>query len=650
MHEFDRAGEWCDRALALEPATEPVIRQRMEYAYHAGEQGRAVAAYHDGVAALQEYLSVAPSEETTDLFRQIEDGSLPKEGRTLDPLRIAVLPLAHIGPDPDDVYFTDGMTEELISRISRVHELRVIAQTSVMPYKESSKGIAQIGRELRVGTVLEGSVRRAGSQLRIAVQVIDATTEEHLWAGTYSEQLTDVFTVQRDIASRVAEALELQLLSEHREHLEQQPTRHPEAYDCYLRGQHFLEKDTIDGCEKAIDYFEQALTHDPQYAQAHVGLAGGYMDRAWAGRVSWDEGFKRAREHAEKALALDPELGEAHQAMARAIWFGAGEIERAEIHLRKAIEINPNSAEAHYHYAQLLSSWNRSGEAQREVTAAFDLDPLSPENNVLMGGLLLYQDGDADGAIRYFHRALEVDPGSPGALAGLVSAKQFLGDWIGAEHSLRERIAKDPERPRWRHRYAKHLAFRGQYDAALRVCDEASRLTSNHPYTMYVRGEILFGMRRFEEAQAQFERAIELDPTVYHAHILLAMVHLARADYDRAFPQFDFLESCSSRSLFASVVGKYLRTVALARTGETAEARRLLDEFPKDSPHEFGFACMTAAIHFALGEIDTGFEWLERSLEEVSLFSVRLKLDPMFDSVREDPRFTAILERMGLAD
>ena len=173
LHEFDRAGEWCGLALAIDPAAEPVIRQRMEYAYHAGEQGRALQIYEEGAAALEERLAVEPSEETVELYRQIEEGTLPKEGRELDPLRVAVLPLTHIGPDPDDVYFTDGMTEELISRLSRVRDLRVIAQTSVMPYKESSKGIAQIGRELHVGTVLEGSVRRANEHLRIAIQLID---------------------------------------------------------------------------------------------------------------------------------------------------------------------------------------------------------------------------------------------------------------------------------------------------------------------------------------------------------------------------------------------------------------------------------------------------------------------------------------------
>ena len=650
LHDFGRAGEWCDRSLALEPAAEPVIRQRMAYAYHAGEKGRALATYHKGVAALRECLSVDPSEETTDLFRQIEDGSLPKEGGTLDPLRIAVLPLMHIGPDSDDVYFADGLTEELISRISRVRDLRVIAQTSVMPYKGSEKRIGQIGRELRVGTALEGSVRRANGSLHIDVQVIDVNSEEHLWADSYSAQLTDVFGVQIDIANRIARALEVQLLSEHRNRLAQRPTSSFEAYDCYLRGRHFLGMHTIDGYEKAIEYFERALEHDPAYAHVYAGLSEVARRRAWANLISWNEGFAASQAYAEKALALDPELDEAHMAMAAAVWMRAGEIEKAESHLRKAIEINPSSADARNAYAQLLWSWNHVDEARREVIAAFNLDPVSPKYNILMAEMLFYEDGDLDGAIRYYRRALEIDPESRWARKGLAEVKRFLGDWVGAEHTLRELVAQDPEDPRRRHALAQHLAFRGQYDDALRVCEEASRLTSNRPYTMYIRGEILFGMRRFDEAQAQFERAIKIDPTVFHAQILLGMVYLARADYEHAFPQFERLESCSSRSVFCALVGKYLRAVALARTGKSVEARRLLARFPTDATRGCGVTCMTAAIHFALGEIDTGFECLERSLEEFSLFRLRLKLDPMFDCVHDDPRFIAILERIGLAE
>jgi TolB-like protein/Tfp pilus assembly protein PilF/DNA-binding winged helix-turn-helix (wHTH) protein len=648
LQEFDRAGEWCDRALAIDPATEPVIRQRMEYAYHAGEQGRALQIYRKGIAALREHLAVEPSEETTNLYRQIEDGTLPKEGRGLDPLRIAVLPLVHIGPDPDDVYFTDGMTEELISRLSRVRDLRVIAQTSVMPYRGSEKGVAQIGRELRVGTVLEGSVRRANNHLRIAVQLIDVPSEEHLWSKIYTEELTDVFDVQSDIAGRVTDALRLQLLSEHRERLDQRPTVHAEAYDAYLHGRHFLLKHTVDGYGKAIEYFERALAVDPGLAAACAGLADVYLSKTRSSLLSWSEGFRKAQEYAEKALALDPELSEAHEAVGYATWMQGEETEKAEMHLLRAIELNPSNATAHHAYADVLVNWFRGDEALREVTAALELDPLSPACNAAMADVLFWENADADGAIRYYHRALEIDPDHPPAQTGLAIAQQFAGDWIGAEHTFREQIERDPADPRHHREYAHHLMFRGQFDSALAEIDEALRLSSGNPFAQHVRGEILFVARRFSEARTQLEQVVELDPQVLHPHFILALLHTAEGDFDAAIEEIDFLASSNPRSPpYAFIFSEALRTTVLARSGESHEARRRLGELLANFSLSGALNNMAAATYFALGEHDIGFAHLQQSLERPSLNYFRIKVSPEFDDVRDDPRFAAILERMG---
>jgi len=648
LHEFDRAGEWCERALAIDPSMEPVIRQGMEYAYHAGEQGRALQIYRDGVAALCDRLAVEPSEETVELYRRIEEGTLPKEGSELDPLRVAVLPLSHTGPDPDDVYFTDGMTEELINRLSKIYDLRVIAQTSVMPYKGSLKGIAQIGRELRVGTVLEGSVRRANDHLRIAVQLIDATSEEHLWSNVYSEELTDVFEVQSDIAQRVTEALELQLLSEHRERFEQQPTAHPEAYDCYLRGRHFLTKHSVDGYQKAIEYFERALTLDSEYAAAYAGLSDVYLSKTRNSLLSWSEGFLKAQEHAEKALALDPELSEAHEAVGYVTWMQGKETEKAETHLRKAIELNPSNATAHHAYADVLLNWDRGDEALREVTAALELDPLSPSCNAAMADVLFWVDADVDGAIRYYHRALEIDPDHRPAQTGLAIAQQFAGDWLGAEHTLREQIERDPADPRHHQDYAHHLMFRGQFDSALAEIDEALRLSSGNPFVQHVRGEILFVARRFSEARTQLEQVVELDPEVLHPHFILALLHTAEGEFNAAIEEIDFLASSNPRSPpYAFLFSEALRTTVLARSGESGEARRRLDELLATSSFTGALDNMAAVTYFALGELDIGFAHLERSLERPSLNYFRIRVSPEFDDVRDDPRFAAILERMG---
>ena len=647
MQEFDQAGTWCERALAIEPATEPVLRQRMEYAYHAGERGRALRIYQEGVAALEDRLGVAPSEETTDLYEQIRVGTLPREGHKLDPLRVAVLPLVHIGPDPDTIYFTDGMTEELISRLSTMADLRVIAQTSVMPYRGSDKGVAQIGRELRVGTVIEGSVRRADGRLRIAIQVIDAANEEHLWSDTYSELLADIFAVQSDIANRVSEALKLQLLSDRRERLERQPTAHPEAYDAYLRGRHFLARGTVDGYEKALEYFEQALTLDPEYAGAYAGLADVYLCKSQANLLSFGEGFPQARQYAEKALSIDPDLSAAHAAMGHALWLQAGETERAEESLQRALELNPSNAQAHHVYADLLINWDRPDEAYRETGLALELDPLSPACNSAMGDVLLWTQSDANGAIRYYRRALEIEPERPGALMGLVHALQFAGDWDGAEHTLRLQIEQNSSDPRLHEEYAHHLMFRGEFGSALAEIDEALRLSSGNPFMQYVRGEILFHAGRHREAREQLEQVIDLDPSVLQPHFILAMLHTACGNYNEATDEIDFLATSSPRSSFTFMFAEALRATILAKCGELTEARRRVTELLRDPPNRIGLDGMVAGAYFALGEIDEGFEWLERAVDTISLDYFRIKIDPRFDGVRNDPRFTSILERMG---
>jgi len=540
------------------------------------------------------------------------------------------------------------MTEELISRLARVQDLRVIAQTSVMPYKGVAKGIAQIGRELQVGTILEGSVRRANGDLRIAVQLIDATSEEHLWSDTFSEQLADVFAVQSRIANRVAEVLELRLLPEHRDQLDRQPTAHPEAYDGYLRGRHFLSKGTVDGYEKAIEYFERALALDPGFAAACAGLSDVYLTKTRDSLLSWSEGLPKAQEYAEKALALDPELSEAHEAMGYVTWMQGIGPEKAETHLRKAIKLNPSNATAHHAYADVLVNWVRGDEALREVTAALELDPLSPAHNAAMADVLFWENADADGAIRYYHRALEIDPAHPSAQTGLAIAQQFAGDWIGAEHTLRELIERDPADPRHHQQYAHYLMFRGQFDCALTEIDEALRLSSGNPFVQHVRGEILFVARRFSEARTQLEQVIELDPEVLHPHFILALLHTTEGDFDNAIQEIDFLASSNPRSPpYAFIFSEALRTTVLARTGESDEARRRLDELLANSRLSGALNNMAAATYFALGELDIGFAHLEKSLERPSLNYFRVKVSPEFDDVRDDSRFDAILEKMG---
>jgi len=237
-----------------------------------------------------------------------------EEAKTPEGTRLAVLPLANISPDPDDAYFTDGLTEELIFTLSRIPKLKVIAQTSVMPYNGRTVPIRQIGGEPKVGSVLEGSVRKSGDRVRITLQLIDVGTEKHLWSERYDRQLEDIFEIQDSIAEEVAARLRT-LLAVAPAPTEKKPTESIEAYDVYLRGRKWFQQEGEDALRKAIEFFEQALALDPGFAAAHASLARSSARLFHRGYVTPDEVptiERRAFEAARRAIALAPNLDEAH--------------------------------------------------------------------------------------------------------------------------------------------------------------------------------------------------------------------------------------------------------------------------------------------------------------------------------------------------
>jgi adenylate cyclase len=328
-----------------------------------------------------------------------------------DRSRIAVLPFANISPSASDEYFADGMTEELIATLSRIRDLGVIARTSVIRYKGQTKPVTDIGRELNVGTVLEGSVRVAGKKLRITAQLIDVASEGHLWSETYDRELEDVFAIQSDIAKRIAKELKIKLLGSETLRLEKKATGIPEAYSLYLKGRHSLNTRTEKGLKEAIRDFENAIKHDPDFALAYTGLADAYSILASYSLeyVPPREGFPRAKAAAEKALAIDPNLAEAHASLGLVRfyydWYWAG----AEAEFKKALELNPGYPQAHQYYADFVKSFGRFEEALREMKEALILDPLSYSANTGIGHVL-YLSRQYDKAIDHYRQVVESDP------------------------------------------------------------------------------------------------------------------------------------------------------------------------------------------------------------------------------------------------
>jgi adenylate cyclase len=323
--------------------------------------------------------------------------------------RLAVLPLANIGSSSDDEYLADGLTEELISVLSRIAGLSVIARTSVMRYKGSSKGIAAIGKELNVETFVEGSVRRMGGTLRITAKLVDARTEESLWSQEYDRSIDDIFSIQSDIAHQTAEALNLEILLREREGIERRSTRSMDAYQSYLKGRYFWNKRSKESLDKAVGYFRQALEKDPRYAPAYAGLADAYAVLALLEFVAPRDAYPEAKKMVEKALAIDDGLAEAHTSLALIRFQYDWDWKGSEKEFKRAIELNANYAPAHHFYADLLKAQGRFDEALQQIGLAQDLDPLSLAISTGVGHVL-YLSRRYDDSIRQYSKTVELDP------------------------------------------------------------------------------------------------------------------------------------------------------------------------------------------------------------------------------------------------
>jgi adenylate cyclase len=324
--------------------------------------------------------------------------------------RLAVLPLANISNEPKDAYFADGMTEELISSLSKITTLNVIARTSVMKYKDTEEDISEIGEALMVGTILEGSVRRFGNKVRVTVQLIDVHTQEHRWTMEYDRDLQDIFLIQSEIARNVAEELKIHLASSENEQLDKIATDNLEAYHDYQIGKHYLNKKTAESIQMAISLFERAISLDPAYALPYATLAYAYtlMGVAGYGHMPREVATAKAKAAVLKALELDPNLAEAHAALGyiefRVDWDWPG----AEKEFRRAIALNPSYATAHEWYALFLAIHGKLDPALVEMRKASSLDPLSPVINTGLARIYQFRN-EFDKALAQVNKTLGKD-------------------------------------------------------------------------------------------------------------------------------------------------------------------------------------------------------------------------------------------------
>lgn len=457
--------------------------------------------------------------------------------------RLAVLPLANISAGARDEYFVDGMTEELISTLSKISGLSVIARTSAMHYKGTDKTIADVARELSVATVLEGSVRKSGRKLRIAIRLIDAAAQEELWSETYDRELKDVFAIQRDIAQRIGRALKIRLAQRPAHEIREGPTPVVDAYNLYLQGRFQWNLRTEEGLKSAIGLFERAIEKDRTFALAFCGVADAWAQLGWLEYAPPTEAFPRARAAAERALAIDDHLAEAHASLGFVQFLYERDWGATERELRRAIALNPGYPAGHQFYADYLKALGRFDEALAEMAQALELDPLSMAVNTGLGHVI-YLSRDYDAAIDRYRKALAIDPNFGPA----------------------------------------HLWF-------------------GRPYLQK-------GM--YGEAIAEIQQAVALSK--------------------------------------GSTISLAVLAHAYASAGKESEARKILEDLLERSKTRYTPSYWIALIYTGLGDVDQSIAWLERAYEERSSWLLWIKVEPRFDPLRADPRFTSLLSRMRLDD
>jgi TolB-like protein/Tfp pilus assembly protein PilF len=449
---------------------------------------------------------------------------------------IAVLPLENLSADPEQEYFSDGMTDALITSLTGIHGLRVISRTSVLQYKRVKKPLPEIARQLGVDYVVEGTVLRVGERVRITTQLIAARNERHLWADAFDRDRGDILLLQSELARTIAGQIDSRIMPKEPPLPRAAPIS-PEAQDDYLRGRYNWDTRRQDELVKSVEYFERAIAKEPRYALAYAGLSDSLS--VLSGRATGPDRKRlldQAREAAKKAIALDDRLSDAHASLAVSSW--DWNWEESEREFRRALELSPGNATAHHWYAELLACTGRVDEALIEARRAVELNPLSPSPNETLGGIL-YTGRQYDRAIQHLQRAIQAFP-------DFVPNYAMLG-----------------------------LAYeaKGMHKEAIDVLEKGLKLTGGAPTLA----------------------------------VLLAHAH--------------------------------------AGAGDKSQAGQLLKEFSnrKDiTPIAFAVAYMD------VGDKDRAFEWFGKGVEEHSMFIDELKVEPMYDSLRSDPRFTALLRKMRL--
>ena len=419
---------------------------------------------------------------------------------------VAVLPFLNLSANPDNEYFADGITEDVIAQLSRIRALKVISRTSVMQFKKRDQSLRDIGAALNATTLLEGSVRRVGDRVRIVAQLIDVETDQHLWAETYDRQLTDIFVIQSDVALHIAAALRAELSREEHIRIRKEPTSDLEAYQLYLQGRHCYIRFTDDGLRRGVEYFERAISRDPDYAMAYVGLALAYAELGESGSLSPDEAYRRGKEAAIKALDLDSELGEAHCVLAFLKFVSDFDWAGAERGFKRSLELSPGNADTYDLYGRLCAALERYDEAIAMHKRAHELDPLTHRMDVATA---LLRAGSYDEALETATRALESDPHNARGHATVAWAYVKKGQYDKGLPLLETAVAMSPGDTLWLAQLGQVHGMAGDAGKARDVLRQLEELSQRRYVSPYHMAYVYTGLGEWDRAIDFLESAYE---------------------------------------------------------------------------------------------------------------------------------------------
>ena len=430
-----------------------------------------------------------------------------KRGAQMSEKSIAVLPFENRSEDKANAYFAEGVQDEILTRLSKIADLKVTSHTSTQHYKSVPENLAEIAKQLGVAHILEGSVQKSGDAVRVNVQLIKAANNSHVWAETFDRKLTDIFSVESDVAKAIADQLRAHITRQEEQVIAAKPTKNIEAYDAYLRGRYFWNKRTSDGIKHAIEHFQQSIERDPDFALGHAGLADSYIALTFYNFAAPHETMPKAKESAIKALALDDTLAEAHATLAHILINYDWNWSAAEKEFKRSIELKPDYATAHEWYAiHYLTATGRLEEAVQEMKKALELEPASLVMNTFMGATLYYA-GRYDEAIDQCRRTIEMDPTFAVAhwhLGLAYEQKQVLD---AATEEFKKAISLSGGSPLMKAALGRAYAKSQKNHEANEMLNELNELSKQHYVSAYEVATIYVALGNNEQAFQLLEQA-----------------------------------------------------------------------------------------------------------------------------------------------